>query len=94
VPAISEGPGTGIPAQIQSWHQIAATARSSPSVEQTTLKKASVGNMRCQISNMSFFLAESSSVDSYKKACQRAIEEQGSGRKWDLAFVQSEDRFS
>jgi hypothetical protein len=40
-----------------------------------------------------FFLAESSSVDSYKKACQRAIEEHGSGRKWDLAFVQGEECF-
>ena len=40
-----------------------------------------------------FFLAEGSSVDSYRKACQRALEKHGSGQKWDLAFVQIEESF-
>jgi len=40
-----------------------------------------------------FFLAESSSLDAYKKACQRAIEKHGSGQKWDLAMVQIEESF-
>ena len=40
-----------------------------------------------------FFVTESNSVDSYKKACQRAIEKHGSGQKWDLAFVQIEECF-
>ncbi len=40
-----------------------------------------------------FFSAENNSVDSYKKACQRAIEAHANGQKWDLAFVQIEERF-
>ena len=40
-----------------------------------------------------FFLAENGSVDSYKRACQRAIEKNGNGQKWDLAFVQIEESF-
>ena len=40
-----------------------------------------------------FFLAESSSADSYKKACQRALEQLGAGQKWDLAMVQIEEPF-
>jgi hypothetical protein len=40
-----------------------------------------------------FFLAESSSVDSYRKACQRALEKLGAGQKWDLAIVQIEESF-
>ena len=40
-----------------------------------------------------FFLAEGSSVDSYRKACKKALEKHGSGQKWDLAFVQIEESF-
>ncbi len=40
-----------------------------------------------------FFLAEGSSVDSYRKACQRALEKLGAGQKWDLAIVQIEGPF-
>lgn len=40
-----------------------------------------------------FFVAESGSLDAYKKACQRAIEKHGSGQKWDLAMVQIEESF-
>jgi len=40
-----------------------------------------------------FFLAEGSSVDSYRKACQRALEKLGAGQKWDLAIVQIEEPF-
>jgi hypothetical protein len=40
-----------------------------------------------------FFLAQTSSADSYKKACQKALEQHGSGQKWDLALVQIEEQF-
>src|SRR5271157_46120 len=40
-----------------------------------------------------FFLAEGSSVDSYRKACQRALEKLVAGQKWDLAIVQIEEPF-
>ena len=40
-----------------------------------------------------FFLAENSSAESYKRACQKAIEKHGSGLKWDLALVQIEEPF-
>ena len=40
-----------------------------------------------------FFLAEGSSVDSYRKACQRALEKLSAGQKWDLAIVQIEEPF-
>jgi len=40
-----------------------------------------------------FFLAEFRSADSYKKACQQALEKHGSGEKWDLALVQTEEAF-
>jgi hypothetical protein len=40
-----------------------------------------------------FFLAENSSVDSYKKACQQALEKHGSGQRFDLALVQIEEPF-
>jgi len=40
-----------------------------------------------------FFVAADSSVDAYRKACQRAIEKHGSGQRWDLAFVQIEECF-
>lgn len=39
------------------------------------------------------FLAETSSVESYRKACQKALEKHGSGQKFDLAFVQIEEPF-
>ena len=40
-----------------------------------------------------FFPAEGSSVDSYRKACQRALEKLGAGQKWDLAIIQIEEPF-
>jgi hypothetical protein len=40
-----------------------------------------------------FFLADGSSVDSYRKACQKALEKLGAGQKWDLAIVQIEESF-
>lgn len=40
-----------------------------------------------------FFLAEGSSVDAYRKACQRALGKLGAGQKWDLAIVQIEEPF-
>jgi hypothetical protein len=40
-----------------------------------------------------FFLAEDSSVDSYRKACQTALEKLGAGHKWDLAMIQIEELF-
>lgn len=40
-----------------------------------------------------FFLAEGSSVDSYRKACQKALEKLGAGQKWDLAMIQIEESF-
>ncbi|MDX2151418.1 MAG: Piwi domain-containing protein [Bryobacteraceae bacterium] len=40
-----------------------------------------------------FFLTENNSVESYRKACQRALERHGSGQRWDLAFVQIEEPF-
>jgi hypothetical protein len=40
-----------------------------------------------------FFLADNSSAESYKKACQQALEKHGSGKKWDLALVQTEEAF-
>jgi hypothetical protein len=40
-----------------------------------------------------FFLAEDSSVDSYRKACQTALERVGAGQKWDLAIIQIEEPF-
>jgi hypothetical protein len=40
-----------------------------------------------------FFFAEGSSVDSYRKACQKALEKLGAGQKWDLAIVQIEESF-
>ena len=40
-----------------------------------------------------FFVAENNSVDSYKRACHKAIEQHGSGVKWDLALVQVEASF-
>ena len=40
-----------------------------------------------------FFLAANNSVESYKKACQQAIETHGNGQKFDLALVQIEEPF-
>jgi hypothetical protein len=40
-----------------------------------------------------FFLADDSSVEAYRKACQRALQKHGNGQKWDLAFVQIEASF-
>ncbi len=56
-------------------------------------EKGFCGKYALQDIQYEFFLAESGSVDSYKKACQRAIEKHGSGREWDLAFVQIEECF-
>jgi hypothetical protein len=40
-----------------------------------------------------FFLAKSSSLDSYRQAYQSALERHGSGQKFDLAFIQLEEPF-
>ena len=40
-----------------------------------------------------YFLAEGSSVDAYRKACQEALETHGNGQRWDLALVQIEEAF-
>ena len=39
------------------------------------------------------FAAVGDSAESYKDACERAIEKHGTGHKYDLALVQIEDRF-
>jgi hypothetical protein len=40
-----------------------------------------------------FFVAETGSIDSYRRACEQAIEKHGSGHKWDLGFIQIEECF-
>jgi hypothetical protein len=40
-----------------------------------------------------FFTAENNSAESYQRACQTALEQLGSGQKWDLAMVQIEEPF-
>ena len=40
-----------------------------------------------------YFLAEGRSADSYRKACQEAIEKHGNGQRWDMALVQIEEVF-
>lgn len=40
-----------------------------------------------------FFVAEGSSVQAYKAACDQAVERSSSGQKWDLALVQIEEAF-
>ena len=40
-----------------------------------------------------FFPTDGNAVESYRRACQRALEKHGSGHRWDLAFVQIEECF-
>ena len=40
-----------------------------------------------------YFLAEGPSADSYRKACQEAIEKHGNGQPWDMALIQIEESF-
>jgi hypothetical protein len=40
-----------------------------------------------------FFLTQGNSVESYRKACQSALERHGSGQAFDLALVQIEESF-
>jgi hypothetical protein len=51
-------------------------------------RKYALQDIHCE-----FFLAESSSVDSYRRACQKALEKLGAGQKWDLAIVQIDEPF-
>jgi hypothetical protein len=40
-----------------------------------------------------YFLAEGPSADSYRKACQEAIEKHGNSQPWDMALIQIEESF-
>jgi hypothetical protein len=40
-----------------------------------------------------YFLAEGPSADSYRRACQEALEKHGSGQSWDMALIQIEESF-
>lgn len=48
---------------------------------------------RLEAIHYEYFLAENSSADAYKKACEQAIERLGEGQKWDLALIQIEEAF-
>ena len=56
--------------------------------EEGFCRKYALQSIHCE-----FFLAEGNSADSYRKACQRALEKLGSGQKWDLAIIQIEESF-
>jgi hypothetical protein len=40
-----------------------------------------------------YFLADTRSADSYRKACQEALEKHGNGQPWDMALIQIEEAF-
>ena len=68
--------------------------RSRPSKRQTNyFEKGFRRKYALQDIQYEFFLTEGNSVDSYRKACQNALEKHGSGQKFDLAFVQIEEPF-
>jgi Piwi domain len=51
-------------------------------------RKYALQDIHCE-----FFLSENSSADSYRAACQTALERLGAGQKWDLAIIQIEESF-
>ena len=96
LPTINERAGGAVPAQILSdgIKLAAAVARPTEGSRRTNyFEKGFRRKYALKDIHYEFFLAESSSLDAYKKACQRAIEKHGSGQKWDLAIVQIEESF-
>ena len=98
VPAIDEGPGRTVRAQVCERRSLAATAgtrlpQQAAKKQTNYFEKGLVRKFALKNVQYEFFLAANSSVEAYKKACQQAVEAHGNGQKLDLALVQIEEPF-